>query len=179
MFSMKRIAWRLIALLASVPLLAAWWPFGKLDWPTIITRVRTEFPQVRQMSTTELAAIAPASVLLIDTRTAEEFGVSHLRGAARAETLEAVRALVTTAKPDQRVVLYCSVGYRSAKLADALQRAGQSNVWNLEGSIFAWVNEGRAVVRNGAEVREVHPYNNRWGALLEKKFWPAGGWRAV
>lgn len=176
---MKRIATRLIALLASVPLLVAWWPFGKLDWPTILTKVRSEFPQVRQMSTAELAALAPTSVVLIDTRTAEEFAVSHMRGALRADTVEAVQALLKSTKPGERVVLYCSVGYRSAKLADALRREGQANIWNLEGSIFAWTNEGRAVVRDGVEVREVHPYNNRWGTLLEKKYWPAGGWRAV
>lgn len=176
---MKRTALRLIALLASVPLLAAWWPFSKLDWPSLIAKVRSEFPQVRQMSTSELAALAPDTVLLVDTRTAEEYALSHLRGAAHAETPEAVQAQVRRARPSQRVVLYCSVGYRSAKLADAMRRNGQGDVWNLEGSIFAWINEGRSVERDGVEVREVHPYNNRWGALLEKKYWPAGSWRAL
>lgn len=177
--SMKRIALRSIAVIAAVPLLAAWWPFAKLDWPTIIAKVRTEFPQVRQMSTTELAALDQASVLLIDTRTVDEYGVSHLRGAVHADSVEAVQGVINNARPGQRVVLYCSVGYRSAKLADNLRRAGRSEIWNLEGSIFAWANEGRTVVRGAAEVREVHPYNNRWGALLEKKYWPAGGWRAI
>lgn len=170
---MKRLTVRLITLLASVPLLAAWWPFGKLDWPTILAKVRSEFPQVRQMSTTELAAQAPASVLLVDTRTADEFAVSHLRGAVRADTVEMLQSIIRLGRPEQRVVLYCSVGYRSAKLADALRRAGQSNVWNLEGSIFTWANEGRPVVRDGAEVSEVHPYDSRWGTLLDKKYWPA------
>lgn len=176
---MKRTALRLIALLASVPLLVAWWPFSKLDWPSLIAKVRSEFPQVRQMSTAELAALAPDTVLLIDTRSAEEYALSRLRGAARADTIETVQALARGARPAQHVVLYCSVGYRSAKLADALRRNGYGDAWNLEGSIFAWVNEGRAVERDGVEVREVHPYNNRWGALLEKKYWPAGSWRAL
>ncbi|MEF8866821.1 MAG: rhodanese-like domain-containing protein, partial [Salinibacter sp.] len=58
------------------------------------------------------------------------------------------------------------VGYRSAGVVQALQRQGFSQVYNLEGSIFRWANEGRPVVRDGEQVSAVHPYDATWGRLL-------------
>jgi rhodanese-related sulfurtransferase len=65
------------------------------------------------------------------------------------------------------MVVYCSIGYRSARLVEKLREGGFSEAKNLEGSIFQWANEGRPVVQNGEVVEEVHPYNKTWGLLLE------------
>jgi 3-mercaptopyruvate sulfurtransferase SseA len=59
------------------------------------------------------------------------------------------------------------VGYRSSELATRLQRAGQTNVTNLEGSIFQWANEGRALEASGKPATRVHPYNEKFGRLLK------------
>ena len=41
-------------------------------------------------------------------------------------------------------------------------------VWNLEGSIFKWANEGRPMVdENGASAQCCHPYSVLWGKLLD------------
>ena len=42
---------------------------------------------------------------------------------------------------------------------------------NLEGSIFRWAGEGRPVYRDGVRVEQVHPYDDRWGALLPRTLW--------
>jgi rhodanese-related sulfurtransferase len=68
---------------------------------------------------------------------------------------------------DTPVVVYCSVGYRSARVARWLGRQGFTNVRQLDGSLFAWANEGRPMVADGRSVREVHPYNDFWGRLLK------------
>lgn len=133
--------------------------------------VRKRFPEVNQLPTAKLAAWLadtnrPQPVIL-DVRQTEEFAVSHLAGArnlepaARAETL---KAQVPTNRP---VVVYCSVGYRSSELARRLMQAGITNVFNLEGSIFQWANEGRPLVATNGPASKVHPYNDRWGALLK------------
>jgi rhodanese-related sulfurtransferase len=170
-----------VAILSSV-LLTAWWPFSRLDWPSLTAKIRAEYPAVRQLSTAELAVLQGdpprAQPVLIDTRSADEFAISHLRGAIRAETADEAIKVLAQAPTDRSVVLYCSVGYRSSKLADELGKRGYRNLSNLEGSIFAWANEGRAVFRGNDEVREVHPYNNRWGALLDRALWPKGRWTA-
>ena len=67
-------------------------------------------------------------------------------------------------------MVYCSVGYRSSILAEKLQDLGFTRVYNLEGSIFKWANEGRPLAQDQTPVQKVHPYNTDWGKLLEKKY---------
>lgn len=116
--------------------------------------------------------------LVLDVRTAEEFGVSHLRGArllaggtARLRaggTPGAVEAAAKKGASDRPVVVYCSLGLRSARAVDALRHGGVSEVYNLRGGIFAWANEGRPLYRDARRVARVHPYNRFWGWLLHR-----------
>lgn len=144
--------------------------------------IRLRFPQVKRISIAELAAWYQDSLnqdslnqdsldqdndrpILLDTRTAAEYQVSHLAAAQLAP--QAVEELQRRSDWKQRpIILYCSVGYRSARLAAQLQEMGFDRVWNLEGSIFAWANQGYPVYRSGARVHQVHPYNSQWGQLL-------------
>ena len=105
--------------------------------------------------------------LILDARPEEEFAVSHLRGAQCFVSVEAVKASMPART--QPIVVYCSVGYRSSAVVKKLQKAGLANVWNLEGSLFAWANEGRAVYRDGTllDPPRVHPYNAKWDQLLK------------
>jgi rhodanese-related sulfurtransferase len=133
--------------------------------------VRERFPTVTQRSPAELAAWLadtnrPAP-LLLDVRTLAEFKVSHLPGARQVDPKIAGPELAATLPLDRPVVVYCSVGYRSSDCATRLLRAGFTNVVNLEGSIFQWANEGRAIERDGQPVRAVHPYNATFGQLLK------------
>lgn len=102
---------------------------------------------------------------LLDVRTAEEFAVSHLPGAIR---VDPERPDLRSLELAQRspVVVYCSVGYRSAAILDDLRGLGLGEVYNLRGGIFAWANEGRPIVRDQAPATSVHPYNAIWGRLL-------------
>ena len=68
-----------------------------------------------------------------------------------------------------QAVVYCSVGYRSAKAAQELMNSGITGVLNLEGSIFQWANEDRPVFQGTRVVDEVHPYSRFWKRLLLKK----------
>lgn len=138
--------------------------------------VRKRFPEVRQLQTAELAVLLsdtnrPQPVLL-DVRDVEEFAVSHLPSARNVKPnakVSDVESIIATARP---VVVYCSVGYRSSALARRLARGGITNVFNLEGSIFQWANEGRTLVTGGSDglAEKVHPYNKQWGVLLKSQF---------
>lgn len=68
--------------------------------------------------------------------------------------------------PTRPVVAYCSVGYRSSVLVQRLRDAGFTQAVNLEGSIFAWANEGRPLESDGRTVGVVHPYAERFRLLL-------------
>lgn len=147
-------------------------PVTAETWSRILAEVRRRFPMVRQLSTADLAAwLADASRTtprLVDVRGKAEYDVSHLQGARHATRVADVRALgIPESDP---VVVYCSVGYRSSALAHRLQRAGYTNVFNLEGSIFAWANEGRPVFRGAEQVEVVHAYDPKWGQLLDRRW---------
>jgi rhodanese-related sulfurtransferase len=144
------------------------------DMETIQTAIRKRFPDIRQLQPTGLrdwlADSSRVPPLLVDVRDSEEFKVSHLRNATNVVTAGRMRKLV--ASPDAPVVVYCSVGYRSSAVAAKLVKLGCTNVWNLEGSIFAWANAGYPLYRGTNQVFAVHPYNTKWGKLLAPKFHP-------
>jgi hypothetical protein len=58
------------------------------------------------------------------------------------------------------------LGCQSAAIVEQIQRAGVRTVYNLEGGIFAWANQGRPVYRENARAELVHPYDELWGRLL-------------
>ncbi len=158
----------LLLLLLSCALPSRSQAFG---WRVVNAKIRREFPDVKRITTAELAAwlndeTRPAP-LLLDVRSRAEFAVSHLAKAAQMEP-DAPASVLREAK-DRPIVTYCSVGYRSGSFAARLQAAGFTTVANLEGSIFQWANEGRPVYRGSAEAKLVHPYNRVWGMLLEKR----------
>jgi rhodanese-related sulfurtransferase len=147
-----------------------------VTWDAVFVWIQRDWPEVPQMSTRELAERLAANngvhPLLIDVRTRQEYEVSHLPGAVWAETPQQIASALREASDGQAVVLYCSVGVRSSKAAATLVRSRRANVFNLQGSIFQWANEGRTLVANGRTVHVVHPYNERWGVLLNPQLHP-------
>jgi rhodanese-related sulfurtransferase len=133
----------------------------------LVLVVRFQFPDVETVSTQELAqrlAGPGEHPMLIDNREPREYAVSHLPGAVNLTTVQAIEA---AAIPRQTpLVVYCSIGYRSAALARRLQAAGYHKVKNLEGSIFQWQKRGLPLVSGVGPVEKVHPYDEFWGALL-------------
>lgn len=161
---------RVLFVLALLALVAAF--IYTARWPIVNAAIRREFPSVPPITTAALANWlddkSREAPLLLDTRTRAEYDVSHLPGAKFAG--ENADFLLAAESMDRPIVTYCSVGYRSAKIARGLQGKGFTNVRNLQGSIFQWANEGRPVVRDGHVVTQVHPYNAAWGLLLAKKY---------
>jgi rhodanese-related sulfurtransferase len=144
-----------------------------LAWAAIKALIHLRFPQVRSLTVTDLAdrLRQDSPPLLLDARTPAEYQVSHLPGARLVpDSLDQLRGW-----PDfqnhRPIVVYCSVGYRSARLVEQLQSMGFDPVFNLEGSIFEWANAGHPVYCGQTVVHQVHPYNSRWGQLLRSDLW--------
>ncbi len=141
-----------------------------LGWSIVDWKIAHDFPEVKRITPAELAAWLQdpkrTPPVLLDVRTAAEYEVSHLQKAQRVQP--GSTASVIQIPKDQPIVTYCSVGYRSGAFAQTLERAGYTHVLNMEGSIFKWANEGRPIYCGGKEVEKVHPYNERWGRLLDK-----------
>lgn len=122
----------------------------------------------------EAAMKAPEKVLLLDARPDGEVGVSRLPGAIPVDPdidAEAFLARFGELARGRDVVIYCSVGVRSSKLAsrvrDVLQKNGAKRVANLRGGIFAWHNTGRPLLDTAGNTEFVHPYSARWTYYLD------------
>ncbi len=141
-------------------------PLRPLAWKGVKHWIRQSFPSIESLSTAALAdwLAQDNPPLLIDARRAAEYAVSHLPQARHASTVEAIAAMGIS--KETPIVLYCSVGYRSARLSQKLQAAGYRAI-NLEGSLFQWANEGRSLVAAGQPTRQVHPYSPLWKLLLQ------------
>ncbi len=137
--------------------------------------IRRKFPDVSQIGVESFDRLRQdgedGELEILDVRQPKEFAVSHLLGALPAPDLNAALKILAGQPLDRPVVVYCSVGYRSSALATQLQERGYSNVRNLEGSLFEWANRGLPVVRDGVEVKEVHPYDRLWGRFLKSDLW--------
>lgn len=132
--------------------------------------VNRKFPSVTWLTTKELARWLSDPNLpqpsLLDARTQAEYELSHLPQAERIDPYHPNLEAIASAK-DAPIVVYCSVSYRSASVAQQLKQAGFSQVYNLEGSIFQWANEGHPIYENEHPTTLVHPYDPRWGKLLK------------
>jgi rhodanese-related sulfurtransferase len=145
--------------------------FGDLTWPRVNAYLDKEYADVGSITTKELAALETSSGsqgsttrLLLDIRDKEEFEVSHLPNAILYTKNNATLEVTPKSTP---IVVYCSVGLRSAAIARQLKEKGFTNVKNLRGSIFMWTNENRPLAGRFSD--KTHPYNARWGTLLDKQ----------
>ncbi|MFK7796467.1 MAG: rhodanese-like domain-containing protein [Aureispira sp.] len=106
--------------------------------------------------------------VILDTRLPSEYEVSHLQGALlvnyQAPDWQAVEGI----NKEQKILVYCSIGYRSERVGEELLERGFKQVYNLHGGIFEWVNEGQLVVDNqGQTVQAIHGYGPRWGKWIK------------
>lgn len=140
------------------------------DLAAIIANVKQKFPDVRHVNTdhvtNELAKRDVSGVQLIDVREPAEFAAGHIEGAINVPPGISDKDLLARIDPDRPVLAYCAVGYRSAVMAQRLQRAGRTNVSSYAGSIFAWANAGKPIQSSSGPATTVHPYNATWGRYL-------------
>jgi rhodanese-related sulfurtransferase len=169
------------AMLGSIPASAG----AKNDLAVVEAKIAAEFPTLDHIGPDVLEGFIKAGkpVLILDVREEAEYAVSRLVGARRvapnSDAAQFVRDIAAEAK-GKTIVFYCSVGKRSSTLASksaaGLAEAGVAGVHNLRGGIFRWSNEGRPLEKGPASSPgkssnsgvEVHPYNNRWGQMIDE-----------
>jgi rhodanese-related sulfurtransferase len=81
--------------------------------------------------------------LLVDTREDSEFAAGHVKGAAHLSK-GIIERDIETQVPDKNttLVLYCGGGFRSALVADNLQKMGYTNAISLDGGWRALKESG-------------------------------------
>ena len=109
------------------------------------------------------------NLVLLDIRSQEEFEVSHLPNAQLIDFDSFKAKNVQEIPKDSKIVVYCSVGYRSERVGEQLLKLGFKDVHNLYGGIFQWKNQGYTVLDTDQRPTEkVHTYNKAWSKWLIK-----------
>ena len=156
--------WRRIALIAAGLIFAAaiafwlWLPAYGLN--TAKRFLRWKFDDIHHITTGELATQIKGGnpPAILDIRRPEEYETSHLPNARHLLPQSSdvqIQELLSGIPPERSIVVYCSVGYRSSTMARRLKTIGRNNVSNLEGSIFAWAEDGHSLELKN----KIHPYN--------------------
>ena len=86
------------------------------------------------------------NVYLLDVRTLGEYQQMRLADAHLIPIDEVMRR-ISEIPQDHPVVVYCAVGSRSAQVFNYLARRGYREVYNLEGGIYAWAQNGYPVIK--------------------------------
>ena len=108
-------------------------------------------------------------VIYLDARERNEFEVSHIKHAVWIGYEDFDLARLNRISKEDTIIVYCSVGYRSEKIAEQLIANGYENVSNLYGGIFEWKNQDHDVVNeNGMPTDSVHAFDKTWGRWLNE-----------
>ena len=114
--------------------------------------------------------IAGRNAVLVDVRDSERYEAGHVQGAVNVPSGESARdaheagyveALESAgASPDDRIILVCGEGNRSARTADALRNEhGFTNVASIIGGSKLWSELGYPIegeIATGDEEAEIH-----------------------
>ena len=100
------------------------------------------------------------ALVLVDARSDAERSVSVIPGAVPLADLDDAIA----DGEDATVVVYCTVGARSARTTRELREEGV-DARNLVGGVLAWAHAGLEFVHDGRPTRRVHVYGRSWDLL--------------
>jgi sodium/bile acid cotransporter 7 len=119
---------------------------------------RREFADVQDIAPAEaMALLDTGRALFVDVRGEKEQEVSMLPGAVTEKEF--------LSRPeryrDKVAIGYCTISYRSGKLAARLNARGIAML-NLEGGLLAWVHAGGKVFDRTGETRRIHVYGRKW-----------------
>ena len=81
-------------------------------------------------------------VQVVDVREPNEWNLGHVPGAVHVPRGWLEFKIEGLARRDQKVVLYCAGGDRSALAADALRAMGYADVASMAGGFRAWYEGG-------------------------------------
>ena len=119
---------------------------------------KKSFPEVADLSAERaLKLMDGGRVVFVDVREPREQALSMLPGAITDREFlrnpEAYRDLL--------IIGYCTISYRSGKLARKLQKKG-IHMHNLRGGILSWLHAGGRVYKDGEPVNRMHVYGRKW-----------------
>lgn len=84
-------------------------------------------------------------IVYLDVREPNEWNLGRIPGAVFLPRGQLESKVEDIAARDERVIVYCARGNRSALAADTMQQMGYENVASMSGGFQQWAMEGREV----------------------------------
>ena len=116
--------------------------------PKFLTLVEDAKRRIREVTIDDVQKYREAGLdfVLIDTREESEWAAGHAEGAIHLGKGIIERDIEQTIPdPDQKIVLYCGGGYRSALAADTIEKMGYTEVFSMDGGWRAWKAAGMPI----------------------------------
>jgi len=159
-----------ISLLAVLGFAAACYFSPKLFINTAYALVKLEFSDIPEVSGKTLKALIDSSApnteknfILVDVRTPQERQVSAIPGAVDGDFFEHHLA----DHQHKKIIVYCTIGYRSGYYARTLREKGL-DAYNLREGILGWTHiDGLLLDSHGQSTRLVHVYSHPWNLAVK------------
>lgn len=108
--------------------------------------------------------------IFLDAREEGEYAVSHIHTAIHVGYKKFSLTALNNVPKNQKIIVYCSVGWRSAHIAQQLMAAGFTQVYNLYGGIFEWANLSQPLYQQHTVTNALHVYSKAWGVWVAKTY---------
>jgi rhodanese-related sulfurtransferase len=119
--------------------------------PQFLRLVNEVKPRVKETNVAEVKKRMDGGekFLLVDVREDNEWASGHLPGAVHMGRGIIERDIeVKVPETSAKVILYCGGGFRSALVADNLQKMGYTNVESMDGGWRGWLEAGLPTVKD-------------------------------
>ncbi len=156
-----------ICLLGLVSFVMACYVSPQFFLKTTYAFVKSEFPGLPEFSNQSLRELKHderIDYVLVDVRTPQERSVSIIAGAVDEAHFEHNLA----AYQNKKIIVYCTIGYRSGYYALDLRQKGL-DAYNLSEGILGWTQvDGLLVDSQGQATSQVHVYSRPWNLALKQ-----------
>ena len=118
--------------------------------PQFLKLVNEVKPRIKETNITDVKKRMDSGekFLLVDVREDHEWASGHLPGAVHMSRGLIERDVeVKVPETSSKMILYCGGGFRSALVADNLQKMGYTNVESMDGGWRGWLEAGLPTVK--------------------------------
>jgi rhodanese-related sulfurtransferase len=119
--------------------------------PRFLQLVNEAKGRVRELTVADVKAKVDRGekFTLVDVREESEWAADHLPGAMHLGKGIIERDIEQKIpETGTEIILYCGGGFRSALVADNLQKMGYANVWSMDGGVRGWRQAGLPFVKD-------------------------------
>jgi rhodanese-related sulfurtransferase len=111
----------------------------------LVREAKTRVPEVSASESIRIIRENPETVVVVDCREPNEAALGTASGSVVIPRGLLEQNIERVATRDQKVIVYCAAGNRSALAADTLREMGYQDVATMAGGFRAWIEAGGEV----------------------------------